>query len=201
MRRLLIPALAAAATLAFASPAPAATPAANRGDFQVWVDVGGHRLFVNCIGRGSPTVILEAPLGVPSEVWDLVQPQVARSTRACSYDRANLGRSDPGPVPRTSQTAVNELRILLTKLRGAGVRGPYVLVGHSFGGFHVQLFARQDGGLAVRGAVFVDATPIDWAEVLDPQHQAGSEEGRSVAEVGGGAVGRIRAPKSDARAG
>ena len=164
MKRLLIAALAAAAALAFASPATAVPP---KREFQVWVDVGGHRLFVHCIGQGSPTVILEAGLGGTSATWAQVQPQAARSTRVCSYDRANLGRSDPGSKPRTSQTAVNEMRTLLRKLRGAGVPAPYVLVGHSFGGFDVQLFARQDGGLAVRGAVFFDASPIDWPDLLD----------------------------------
>lgn len=133
-------------------------------DFEALVDVGGHRLYVKCAGRGGPTVILEGGLGSPSGVWELVQPDVARFTTVCSYDRAGRGRSDPGPTPRTSQTTVDELRALL---QGAGIRGPYVLVGHSLGGYHVQLFARQDGGRVVTGVVLVDATPIDWPSLLD----------------------------------
>ena len=114
------------------------------------------------MGSGSPTVVLEAGLGDSSDRWAFVQSEVARFTTVCSYDRANLGRSDGGSVPRTSQTAVTELRALMTN---AGVSGPYVLVGHSIGGFHVQLFARQDAGRSVAGVVLVDATPIDFPEV------------------------------------
>ena len=163
VRRLLIAALAIAATLAclISTPAAARPPSDS---FEGLVDVGGHRLYVNCTGRGGPTVILEGGLGSTAGVWDLVQPAVARFTTVCSYDRANLGRSDRGPVPRTSQTAVDELRALL---QNAGIRGPYVFVGHSVGAYHVQLFARQDGGRRVTGVVLVDATPLDWPDVLD----------------------------------
>ncbi len=132
--------------------------------FERLVDVGGHRLYVRCEGRGGPTVILEAPLGGTSATWSLVQPEVARFTTVCSYDRANLGRSHPAPKPRTAQDAVDDLRALLIN---AGIRGPYVLVGHSYGGWIVHLLARQDGGRRVTGAVLVDATPPDWGDVLD----------------------------------
>jgi pimeloyl-ACP methyl ester carboxylesterase len=141
----------------------AATAAPPRDDFETLVDVGGHRLYVHCMGRGGPTVILEAGAGDTTETWTLVQPSVARFTTVCSYDRAGLGRSEPGLVPRTSQTVVDELRALLTR---AGIRGPYVLVGHSLGGFHLQLFARQDGGRRVTGVVLVDATPMGFPATL-----------------------------------
>ena len=171
MRRSFVAALAVAAAVASISPATAARPRPPRGELEAFFDVGGHRLFVHCIGRGRPTVILDAAHANTSSTWAQVQPEIALFTRVCSYDRANLGKSDRGPVPRTSQTAVNELRIMLRKLRGAGVHGPYVLVGHSLGGLHAQLFARQDGGLAVAGVVLVDATPADFPEVLDRFNQ------------------------------
>lgn len=161
LRLLLLLCVSIALAAGFPATAAAGPPS---DDLEALVDVGGHRLYVHCTGRGGPTVILEAGLGNHSGVWDLVQPAVAGFTTVCSYDRANRGRSDAGPVPRTSQTAVDELRALL---RGAGVRGPYVLVGHSFGGWHAQLFARQDGGRLVTGVVLVDATPLDWPSVLD----------------------------------
>lgn len=162
-RRLLTVALAVVAIVTCLFPATAT--ARPPGDsFQGLVDVGGHRLYVNCIGRGGPTVILEAALGGNSTIWDLVQPEVARFTTVCSYDRANTGRSDPAPKPRTAQMAVDELRALL---QNAGIRGPYVLVGHSYGGWITQLFARQDGGRQVTGVVLVDATPLDQPAIDD----------------------------------
>src|SRR5215813_3300384 len=66
------------------------------------VDVGGYRLHIDCQGNGSPTLVMEAGLGDPSLVWDLVRPQIATMTRLCIYDRAGLGWSDPSPKPRTA---------------------------------------------------------------------------------------------------
>jgi pimeloyl-ACP methyl ester carboxylesterase len=102
------------------------------------VDVGGHRLHAVCTGRGTPTVVLEAGLWGSSADWSLVQPEVARLTRVCSYDRAGMGYSDPGPQPRGVGDVVKDLHALL---RGLGARGPYVLVGHSLGGLYVRLHA------------------------------------------------------------
>ncbi|MDP8909129.1 MAG: alpha/beta hydrolase, partial [Chloroflexota bacterium] len=122
-------------------------------------------LYVKCMGRGGPTVILEAALANTSATWSAIQPEIARFTTVCSYDRAGLGRSEAGPTyPITAQNSVDELRALL---QNAGIRGPYVLVGHSYGGWLVQLFARQDGGRRVTGVVLVDATPIDMPAISD----------------------------------
>lgn len=107
------------------------------------VDVGGYRLHLNCTGQGSPTVILESGLGSPALQWALVQQKLEMTTRVCSYDRAGVGWSDVGPLPRTSQQMVNELHTLLHR---AGIEGPYVLVGHSLGGFNVRLFAHNYPG-------------------------------------------------------
>jgi pimeloyl-ACP methyl ester carboxylesterase len=121
------------------------------------VDVGGYRLYLQCLGTGSPTVLLEAGLDSPAEGWGLVQPSVARVTRVCAYDRAGVGGSDAGPRPRSSLTIVTALHTLL---RRAGSSGPYVLVGHSIGGFHVRVYAHRYPGEVV-GMVLVDAAHPD----------------------------------------
>ena len=104
------------------------------------VDVGGWRLHLSCTGEArpsQPTVILEAGLGDFSVEWSLVQPGVSRFARVCSYDRAGDGWSDIGPHPRTFRQIVYELHTLLER---AGVRGPFVLVGHSYGGWLVRQY-------------------------------------------------------------
>ena len=106
------------------------------------IDLGGWRLHLHCTGRqvrtSQPTVILEAGSGDFSVDWSLVQPEVARFARVCSYDRAGAGWSDLGPRPRTMHQVAWELRTLLEK---AGEGPPFVLVGHSSGGWLVRVFA------------------------------------------------------------
>ena len=102
------------------------------------VDVGGFQLFLNCTGQGSPTVILESGATDSSRQWQKVQPEVAHTTRVCSYDRAGFGWSDPSPMPRSAREMATELHTGLVK---AGMKPPYVLVGHSFGGLVSQIFA------------------------------------------------------------
>jgi|SRR5688572_5225015 len=121
------------------------------------VDVGGYRLHLNCVGTGAPTVILDAGLMDFSTMWARVQPPVSHFTRACAYDRAGLGWSDPSPKPRTSEIMLGELRALLL---AAGIEPPYVLVGHSFGGMNMRLFARRHPRDVV-GLVMVDAAHED----------------------------------------
>jgi pimeloyl-ACP methyl ester carboxylesterase len=104
------------------------------------VDLGGHRLHVYCTGHGSPTVVVEAGLADFSFDWILVQRQVARFTRVCTYDRSGYAFSDPGPQPRTYAQINLELHDALRKL---GERPPLVLVGHSFGGGVVRHYAAQ----------------------------------------------------------
>lgn len=117
------------------------------------VDIGhGRKMDILCVGQGTPTVILDAGLGDQIRAWAIVQPQIARRTRVCSYDRAGLGFSDPSDRPGTSANAVDDLHQLLI---AASVRPPYVLVGHSLGGMYVRLYA--DKYLSeVAGMVLVD---------------------------------------------
>jgi len=121
------------------------------------VDVNGHKMHLYCTGEGSPTVILAAGLDDFSIFWSQVQPEVAKSTRVCSYDRAGLGWSEASPDPRMSENMVKELHTLLTN---AMIEGPYVLVGHSFGGALVRLYA-HDYPDEVVGMILVDAAPDD----------------------------------------
>ncbi len=126
------------------------------------VDVGGFRLKLNCSGNGSPTVILEGGLGDPSVGWRRVQPEIAKFARVCSYDRAGYGGSDAGPMPHTSSQIATELHALL---ENAGEKPPYVLVGHSFGGYNVRVY----NGLypsEVSGIVLVDSTQEDQYQLL-----------------------------------
>jgi pimeloyl-ACP methyl ester carboxylesterase len=117
------------------------------------VDVGGYQLHIQCVGAGSPTIVLDAGLGGSSLDWSLVQPELGRTTRVCAYDRAGMGWSDPSPQPRAPRQIADELHTLLTN---AGIAGPYVLVGHSLAGKNVRLFALQHPD-QVAGMVLVDA--------------------------------------------
>lgn len=125
------------------------------------ISVNGFRLNLYCMGTGSPTVVFDSGWEDWAPAWSKVQPEIAKRTRACSYDRAGTGFSEPGPMPRTSMRIAHELH---TALQHVGIRGPYILVGHAFGGDNVRLFA--DMYLReVAGLVLVDADPAD----LEPQ--------------------------------
>jgi pimeloyl-ACP methyl ester carboxylesterase len=116
------------------------------------VDIGGYRLHIHCTGKGSPTVVIESGWGDTSGTWGWVQPEVAKSTRVCTYDRAGMGWSEISPEPRTYREFAKELHTLLTK---DGEPGPYVLVGHSLGAYTVRIYA-LDYPKEVVGIVFVD---------------------------------------------
>jgi pimeloyl-ACP methyl ester carboxylesterase len=128
------------------------------------VGVGTHALHLRCLGEGTPSVIFDAALGASSLSWSLVQPAVARVTRACAYDRAGFAWSEAGPLPRTAGRIADELSVLL---RHAQVAPPFVLVGHSFGGLVMRLFAARHRQL-VAGLVLIEpAIPEDWGEPSD----------------------------------
>jgi pimeloyl-ACP methyl ester carboxylesterase len=118
------------------------------------VDVGGYRLHINCAGVGSPTVVIDAGWGDWSASWSSwVQPEVAKATRVCTYDRAGMGWSEAGPLPRNAQQFAKELHTLLQR---AGIPGPYVLVGHSMGGLPVRVFVHEYA-TDIAGVVLIDS--------------------------------------------
>ncbi len=189
-----IPALAQSATPAVASPIPAS------GDFAGLVDIGGRKLYLECHGTGSPTVILEAGYRASGRDWSddllhpdaprtMVLPGVAQFTRVCTYDRPGtvattgedelVSRSDAIAQPRTTPEAVAELHALL---QAAQIPGPYVLAAHSWGGFLARLYAATYPDEVV-GLVLVDAyserqetlmPPERWAAVLRLAQETGS---------------------------
>jgi pimeloyl-ACP methyl ester carboxylesterase len=169
---------------------PAASPVAT-SDFAGLIDIGDdRRIWLDCRGEGSPTVILEAGAGNNAEIWDTIAlpagvtdtavlPGVTGLSRVCAYDRPNTfldpehpSRSDRVPNPRTAADMVADLHTLLTT---ADVAGPHVLVGHSFGGLIVRLFATVYPD-AVAGLVLVDAAHEDYyasvQELLTPEQWA-----------------------------
>jgi pimeloyl-ACP methyl ester carboxylesterase len=174
-----LPTLAQSATPAVASPSAAS------GDFSGLVDIGGRKIYLECRGQGSPTVILESGAGAWADIWSrdykqpagqrtMVIPGVAQFTHVCAYDRPGTigevnpdldphgppfypSRSDPVPQPRASKDMVAELHALL---QAAHVPVPYVLVGHSAGGLVVRLYASTYPDEVV-GMVLLDSTPVD----------------------------------------
>ncbi len=131
------------------------------------IDIGTHQLHLQCAGEGPPAVVFDAALGGSSLSWSLVHPAVARITRACTYDRAGFGWSDAGPLPRTAGRIADELHQLLQR---AEVPGPYVLVGHSYGGLVMRLMAARHAE-DVAGLVLIEpAIPEEWARPTAEQH-------------------------------
>ncbi len=130
------------------------------------INVYGHKMHIYCTGNGSPVVILEAGLSSYSLDWSRVQPEISKTTKVCSYDRAGYGWSDPGPKPRTAQEIVKELQQLLIK---ADVKGPYILVGQSLGGIYMQLFALEHPA-ETAGLILIDSVNRDMDEKI-PKEQ------------------------------
>lgn len=126
------------------------------------VDVNGYQMHLYCTGEGSPTVVIDAGLGDWSTSWANVQPLVAEKTRVCTYDRAGYGWSEIGLRPRTSQQIVEELHTLL---QNAGEQGPFVLVGHSFGGYNMRLYAATYAD-ETAGLVLIDPSHPEMTERL-----------------------------------
>lgn len=148
------------------------------------VDVGGYSLHLDCVGTGSPTVIVESGLGGSSTQWTRITDEVSQTTRVCSYDRAGQGWSESTDGPRDGHAIAAELAALLD---AAGETGPYVVVGHSVGGPYAMTFAAEHPA-DVAGVVLLDAT--------DPYHVEAS-----VAGMAGGANGPMALLPSLARMG
>lgn len=121
------------------------------------VNMDGYALHLNCVGEGTPTVLMEAGLGEYSLTWTAVQPEITSVTRVCTYDRAGYGWSDPGPTPRDAAAIIADLQTLLDRTNETG---PFVLVGHSYGGMLMRLFAAENPDLTA-GVVLVDSSHPD----------------------------------------
>jgi pimeloyl-ACP methyl ester carboxylesterase len=140
------------------------------------VDVGGHRVHLEHMGddQGGPTVVLLGCGGCTTANWGWVQPEVARFARVVAYDWAGRGGSDPSPQPRDARRLAQELDTLLG---AAGIGGPYVLVGYSFGGPVARVYA-ADFPAKVAGMVLLDPRHPDQATRFPPEAAAVDEDGR-----------------------
>jgi pimeloyl-ACP methyl ester carboxylesterase len=142
------------------------------------VDVGGRSLYLHCEGEGSPTIILESGLNDSYSIWKYYNfyMNLTKITQTCAYDRANLGNSDPAPKPRTAQDMVNDLHTMLVN---AQISGPYVLVGHSIGGWIVRLYAAEFPD-EVTGIVLLDSSHPDqllrWSAILPTEAPNDSQD-------------------------
>jgi len=138
----------------------------------------GAVLNFHCIGSGSPTVVFDAGHQDWSPAWSVVQPEVAKWTRACSYDRPGSGFSPAGPMPRTSVRIADELH---DALHSAGISAPYILVGHAFGGLNIRTFAYRHMA-EVAGLVLIDTDTgeVDSPEMLQREHRVFDEQERDL---------------------
>lgn len=162
----LLLAITHAATAAAPATPPAATDAIYAHPHQL-VDIGGRRLNLYCSGSGPVTVVFDAQGGDAGWSWHRVHPRVAARTRACVYDRAGLGFSDPSSLPATTGNAVDDLHALLAK---AGIAPPYVMVGNSSGGAQVQLYTYRYPD-EVKALVLVEAGHEDETERMNAASQ------------------------------
>lgn len=130
------------------------------------VDIGDYSLMTACYGEGTPSIIIDAGFGEPgaeSGTWEAVIEEIQKTTQVCVYNRLGLGSSDLVEVERrTSQDVVDDLHNLLS---AASIEGPYILVGHSFGGINVRLYRDQHPDDVV-GMVLVDASHPQGIDAL-----------------------------------
>jgi pimeloyl-ACP methyl ester carboxylesterase len=122
-----------------------------------FINLGMHVMYIDCMGDKSPTVLIDAGLGDASANWLKIAKVLSSDVRVCLYDRAGYGWSDPGPGERTTAQIVHELNMLLEK---AEIPEPYVMVGHSFGGFTARYFAATYPK-KTSGAVLIDSSHPD----------------------------------------
>lgn len=139
------------------------------------VDIGGHSLNLLIGGQGSPAVVFEGGFGAGIASWSTVQKEVAAFARTVSYDRAGLGQSELGPKPRSAKQIATELHTALEK---AGVKPPYLLVGHSFGGIYVRVFAEMYPKEVV-GMVLLDPSQESFNDWLKKNHPARLKEAQA----------------------
>jgi pimeloyl-ACP methyl ester carboxylesterase len=146
----------------------------------VLIDIGTCRLHLQRRGEGEPVVVLEAGIAGSSLGWALVERKTAVFATTCSYDRAGLGWSDGCELPRTVGQLVSELHTLLDR---AGIGGPYVLVGHSFGGLLIRAYAHIHPE-QVAGLVFVDPVSLTAWATCSPAERKRLETGARLSRRG-----------------
>jgi len=122
------------------------------------INIVSHRLQMHLEGKGAPAIVIDAGITDPLDKLRPLPERLARVTQAVIYNRAGYGQSEPGPLPRHSGRAAEELKALLKK---ASVPGPYVLVGHSLGALNVQVFASKHPA-DVAGMVLLDPPPLSF---------------------------------------
>ena len=172
--------------------------------------VHGNLIYLECTGKGSPPVVLEAGLGGDHRVWDGIASDLARTTRTCSYDRSPLAFSNNGSKRATAQQKVDDLHDLL---EAADVERPLVLVGHSFGGMLVRLYAAEHRD-DVAGLVLLDSSSPDQgrryraavppprpgerpeltelrAQLQDTRNPEGADLEKSADQVGGSSIAEL----------
>lgn len=165
-----------APTTTMAPPATVTRPSMLVDQFAT---VAGSRMHVRCVGSGATTVILIAGFGGSAEIWGAIETPIAMDARVCSYDRFGTGVSDP---PATAQTFTSQAADLRTALRSLGEPGPYVVVGHSFGGAEAVAFASMFPG-DVSGLLLLDASPTGWPDAVCAVPADGSDAARGFAET------------------
>jgi pimeloyl-ACP methyl ester carboxylesterase len=142
------------------------------------VDVDGHLMHINCIGEGSPTLVLELGVGSSSFSWYDIHKELSGITRTCAYDRVGLGYSDPNNQPKRATDVAQRLHKLLGN---AGIDGELVLVGWSAGGVYVREFYRQYPERVV-GMVLVESSHEQQAKRLPKDAGGGADPALRVAK-------------------
>lgn len=170
--------VAAPASRATRAPTPAEAVAPYLTPQRLIRIGSGRTINLVCLGQGSPTVILSAGLGDWSLAWGLVQRPLAKRTRACAWDRAGYGFSSPSPEP---QDIVHTTEDLERALKTAGIRGPYVMVGHSLGAYEALRFTDLHRGSVV-GMVLVDPAIPDQQALMERIAPLFSAKGRALDE-------------------
>lgn len=144
-----------------------------------YVMMDNYRLYFHCIGEGSPTVLFDGGIADSSANWLAIAEAISTDNRSCVFDRAGYGMSDAGPSPRTTSTIVSELQIVL---RRANIPGPYILVGHSFGGYTMQYFASRFPE-TVSGMVLVESSHPEQVERLKELDQLPGADRKSLIKL------------------